>query len=78
MTAELTPVLARIDELERALLRANPPMVMSSKECADFLGYSAEHMSNLKGEGRGPKCSKLGRRVHYLRDDVLDWLRQHQ
>ena len=75
---DLSPVLARIDELERRLLRNDPPVVMNGKECADFLRYSPEHLSRLKKDGLGPKCSKPGKEVRYLRDDVIDWLRQHQ
>ncbi len=75
---DLSPVLARIDELESRLLRSDPPMVMSSKECAAFLGYTEEHLCRLRKDGQGPKCSKPGKHVKYLRDDAIDWLREHQ
>jgi predicted DNA-binding transcriptional regulator AlpA len=31
-------------------------------------------MANLDSQGRGPKAVKSGRRVAYLREDLVAWL----
>jgi len=34
-------------------------------------------LSNMAHDGRGPKFTRIGRRVVYARDDVVDWLEEH-
>jgi Helix-turn-helix domain len=40
---------------------------------AKFLGLSPKTLERFRVEGRGPCFLKLGRRVVYSRDDLVQW-----
>ena len=75
-----------IDELaalemhaELRLLRSNPPQVMTSREAAQFLSVTDETMFRWRKDGVGPSYSQPNSRiVRYLRDDLVEWMREHQ
>ena len=60
-----------LSELRRTL----PPFIARNK-IEQYLGgiYSLSYMQNLDSRGDGPPRVKLGRKVGYLRDPLVDWL----
>ena len=40
---------------------------------AEFLGLSPKTLERFRVEGRGPSFLKLGRRVVYSREDLVEW-----
>ena len=61
------------EELRKSL----PPLIPRSK-VAELLGglYSAKYLANLNSMGEGPPFIKIGRKVVYRRDDLVDWLEE--
>ncbi len=59
-------------------LRHELPAVVARSEIKKRLGgmVSVGHMANLDSAGLGPPRVRLGRRVGYPRDALLDWLRE--
>lgn len=57
------------------LLRTFPP-VIARKDINVHLGglISSGYLANLDSKGLGPKALKSGRRVAYLREDLVAWL----
>jgi hypothetical protein len=57
------------------LLRTLPP-VIARKDINVHLGglISSGYLANLDSKGLGPKALKSGRRVAYLREDLVAWL----
>jgi predicted DNA-binding transcriptional regulator AlpA len=51
--------------------------LMSTRECADFLGMSTQWLDAARNNGWGPKFTKLSpRATRYRRSDVMEWLRK--
>ena len=48
--------------------------ILYTEEVAALTRKSVATIRWLKATGQGPKCEKLGRRVVYRRQDVLDWI----
>lgn len=46
---------------------------MPQTQAATFLGLSPRTLERFRVEGRGPAFLKLGRRVVYSRDDLVEW-----
>jgi len=63
------------DRLEEKLRETLPPVVARNK-ISFYLGglLSKGYMANLDSEGRGPARVKIGKRVGYLREDLITWL----
>ncbi len=59
----------------RNLRKELPPMIGRSKVEKYFPGVvSSGTLANLNSKGLGPKFIKRGRKIFYLRDDILRWL----
>jgi hypothetical protein len=57
------------------LLTTLPPIVLRKNLEKHLDGFiSRGYMANLDSQGRGPKAIKSGRRVAYLREDLVAWL----
>jgi hypothetical protein len=58
------------------LLTSLPPVV-ARNQIPFYLGglLSKGTMQNFDSEGRGPKRIVIGRRVGYLREDLVEWLK---
>ena len=58
-------------ELEKSL-----PAVFAEMKVSELIPGLVNHRSlkNLRCQGRGPRCFKVGRRVMYRRSDFLAWL----
>jgi hypothetical protein len=58
-----------------SLLTVLPPIVLRKNIEKHLDGFiSRGYMTNLDSQGRGPKAVKSGRRVGYLREDLVAWL----
>ena len=59
------------------LAEALPAMIPAQK-LASHLGdvYTNKYFSNLRWMGKPPRSYKLGRKVIYLKDDIISWLKQ--
>ena len=57
-------------------LRENLPPIISRDHVSDILGgvISAKTLANLDSEGKGPKRMRIGRKIVYRTDDLLEWL----
>ena len=54
------------------------PPVISRDHVEKLLGgiISSKTLANLDSIGKGPKRMRVGRKVAYLTEDLLDWLKQ--
>ena len=52
------------------------PPIISRDHVEKLLGgaISAERLANLDSEGKGPKRMRIGRKIAYRTEDLLDWL----
>lgn len=59
-------------------LRDSLPPLIPRSEVHRLLGglYSAKYLANLNSMGEGPPFSKIGRKVVYRREDLIDWLEE--
>ena len=59
-----------------ASLAASLPPLVPATELPGHLNnlYSPKYLANLRWSGKGPRCIKVGRKVAYLREDVITWL----
>ena len=59
-----------------ARLEATAPRkpFIPSKECAQLIGVTPEHLSAMRARGEGPPWSGEGKWIRYERRAVLDWL----
>ena len=59
------------------LFETLPPIIARNKINV-YLGglLSKGHMQNVDSEGTGPKRIKIGKRVGYLREDLIQWLKE--
>lgn len=48
--------------------------LMTLEEVADLLRKSPAQMRWLRHNSRGPRCAKIGGRVMYREQDVIDWV----
>jgi len=57
-------------------LRANLPPIISRDHVSELLGgvISSKTLANLDSEGKGPKRMRIGRKVAYLTEDLLEWM----
>jgi hypothetical protein len=64
-------VEATVARIEATALRK--PFI-NSKECAQLIGVTPEHLSAMRTRGEGPLWSGEGKWIRYERRAVLDWL----
>lgn len=59
-------------------LLAELPLIVPRNEIQDLLGgiISKGYLQNLDSAGRGPRRLKVGKRVGYLRGDLVAWLEE--
>lgn len=52
--------------------------MVARKDINTHLGglISSGYLANLDSKGRGPRALKSGRRVAYIREDLVEWLEQ--
>ncbi|MDQ7836436.1 MAG: hypothetical protein RDU24_13730 [Humidesulfovibrio sp.] len=59
-------------------LERDLPAVIARTEIPRLLGglISAGRLANLDSEGLGPRQIRLGRKIGYLRSDLVQWMRE--
>ena len=59
------------------LTKQLPPIIARNK-IDRYLGglISRGYLQNLDSAGKGPRRIKLGRRVGYMREDLISWLQE--
>ena len=63
-------------EVQLTELGRNLPPMISRDHVEKFLGgvISSKNLANLDSMGKGPKRMRIGRKVAYLTEDLLEWL----
>lgn len=54
------------------------PLVLSPKQAAETIGISTSTLAKFRLDGKGPKYSKLGRRVFYEESELRRWIGENQ
>lgn len=49
------------------------PLYMTTREAADFLGFTAGTLRVWRSQGKGPSYYKVGSTVRYEMDDLEAW-----
>lgn len=59
-----------------ANLLTNLPPIIARHDIGKYLGglVSKGYLQNLDSEGRGPQRIKIGRKVGYTREALVEWL----
>ena len=57
-------------------LRKSLPPIISRDHVEKYLGgvISSKTLANLDSEGKGPKRMRVGRKIAYFTEDLLEWL----
>jgi len=73
--AELESLVERI--VESTIARINGATLkpfLNSRECAQLIGVTPEHLCSMRARGEGPQWSGAGKWVRYQRATVLSWV----
>jgi len=64
------------ENVDFSILNEKLPPIISRDHVERLLGgvISAKHLANLDSLGKGPKRMRIGRKVAYRTDDLLNWL----
>lgn len=56
------------------------PSLLTRKDMGKFFGslISPHYLANLDCIGKGPKRTRIGQKVVYKRDDVIEWLQRRE
>lgn len=59
-------------------LKESLPPIVPRNEIERYLGscISRGYLQNLDSLGKGPKRIKLGQKICYLREDLIEWLEE--
>lgn len=72
---DLSTIDSKLDQILDVSIRANPPQLMTTQECAVYLQVSAERLYQMRKEGIGPPFLQPTERwVRYRRADVDAWV----
>jgi predicted DNA-binding transcriptional regulator AlpA len=78
MMTDLSTIESKLDQILEVAVRANPPQLMTTQECAVYLQVSAERLYQMRKEGIGPPfCQPTERWVRYRRADVDAWVQSN-
>lgn len=68
--------MEKLQSTDLSILLKTLPPVIARKDLNVYLGglISSGYMANLDSKGLGPKSVKSGRRVAYIREDLVAWL----
>jgi hypothetical protein len=56
----------------------DPPELLTKDEAAALLRRSPKTLSHWRLNGEGPPAFRVGRRLFYLRADLIKWLAEQQ
>jgi len=72
---ELESLVERVVEATMARINgATLKPFLNSRECAELLGVTPEHLCAMRARGEGPSWSGAGKWVRYERTTALTWL----
>jgi hypothetical protein len=73
---QIESLIERVVEATVARLEATAPRkpFITSKECAQLIDVTPEHLSAMRARSEGPPWSGEGKWIRYERRAVLDWL----
>src|SRR5262245_2840734 len=72
---ELDSLIERVVELTIARVNgAACKPFLNSRECADLISCTPEHLCAMRARGEGPPWSGAGKWVRYDRHAVLSWI----
>lgn len=56
------------------------PSLLTRKDIGRFLGtlISPRYLANLDCNGKGPARTRIGQKVVYRREDIIEWLRNRE
>ena len=54
------------------------PDLLDENEAADYLRLSERTLQGWRAKGRGPVFTKQGRRIVYLKEDLVEWVRSQR
>ena len=64
----------RRKRIEKMETKQQLPAMMTTREMADFLAASTQHVRNLVQAGRIPKPKRLGGAVRWVRAEIESWI----
>jgi hypothetical protein len=76
VTPTLEALIERVVENTVARLNLSHPHkpFLTSRECADLIGVTPEHLCAMRNRGQGPPWSGTGKWIRYARGAAIDWL----
>jgi hypothetical protein len=76
VASSLEALIERVVETTIARLDLSPPRkpFLTSRECADLIGVTPEHLCAMRNRGEGPPWSGAGKWIRYARGAAIDWL----
>ncbi|WP_158308156.1 helix-turn-helix transcriptional regulator [Roseobacter litoralis] len=80
LSEEIRALRETVDQMAEQLARVEPnEKLMTTPECAEFLGVGKDVMFEWRKNGEGPPYLHMtARTIRYDRDDVLAWARSHR
>ncbi len=65
------------EDFFEALVR-DLPSLLTRKDMGKYFGtlISPNYLANLDSLGKGPRRARIGQKVVYKRDDMIEWLRR--
>jgi hypothetical protein len=74
--SQLQSIIERVVEATVARIESTAPRkpFIPSRECAQLIGVTPEHLSAMRARGEGPPWSGEGKWIRYERRAVLGWL----
>lgn len=66
------------DDFNLSELNSKLPPIISRDHIEKYLGgiISSKTLANLDSLGKGPKRMRVGRKVAYMTEDLLEWLEE--
>lgn len=54
------------------------PSLLTRKDMGKYFGslISPNYLANLDSLGKGPRRTRIGQKVVYTRDDIIEWLQK--
>ena len=80
LSVEVRELREEIARLREAVANENhPPQLMTTPQCADFLGLGKDIMFEWRKNGEGPPYLHItARTLRYDRDAVFEWAQSHE
>ena len=77
MTTE-NETTGKLNGVEKVRIRVLPDGRVTREDAARFIGIETKTLANWSLIGRGPRPRRVARRIFYLYDDLLEFVREQQ